>query len=147
MELNTLLWASIFSAFFAQFLKMFTVLLREKRFSFTPLFQSGGMPSSHSAFVVCLSTSIGLVDGWASSTFAIATTFALIVMYDATGVRRAAGLQARVLNKMLEELDQLRTIQDKRLKELLGHTPREVLAGAILGLVIAFCFHQPWPGL
>jgi acid phosphatase family membrane protein YuiD len=143
--MNEILGASLFSMLFAQFLKLFTFLLQQRRLNLMRFVESGGMPSSHTAFVMCLSTSIGMIDGWSSSTFAIAVTFSLIVMYDATGVRRAAGLQARVLNQMIDELGKGHMIQDKRLKELLGHTPREVLAGAILGIAVAWIFNTPLP--
>ncbi|PIQ26006.1 divergent PAP2 family protein [bacterium (Candidatus Blackallbacteria) CG17_big_fil_post_rev_8_21_14_2_50_48_46] len=143
--MSEILGASLFAMLFAQFLKLFTSLLQNRKLNLMRFVESGGMPSSHTAFVVCLSCSIGIVDGWQSSTFAIAVTFALIVMYDATGVRRAAGLQARVLNQIIDELEKGHMIQDKRLKELLGHTPKEVLAGAVLGLLVAFVFNTPVP--
>jgi uncharacterized protein len=143
--MNEILGASLFAMLFAQFIKMFTHLIHDKRLNLMRFVESGGMPSSHTSFVVCLSTSIGLVDGWHSSTFAIAVTFALIVMYDATGVRRAAGLQARVLNQMIDELGKGHMVQDKRLKELLGHTPKEVLGGALLGIGVALAFNTPLP--
>ena len=101
---------------------------------------SGGMPSSHSALVVSMATSIGYANGFNSSIFALSATVALIVMYDAAGVRRAAGKQAAVLNEIVEELQAHRGIREEKLKELLGHTPIEVIAGAALGILIAFIF-------
>lgn len=95
------------------------------------------MPSSHSAFVTSLATGIGLYEGFDSTMFALATVFALIVMYDASGVRRAAGKQARVLNAIIEDLNR-RELHPERLKELLGHTPFEVVVGALLGILMAF---------
>ena len=94
------------------------------------------MPSSHSAFVTSLATGVGLTEGFDSTLFALAAVFALIVMYDAAGVRRAAGKQARVLNAIIEDLNR-RELHPERLRELLGHTPVEVLAGALLGILIA----------
>lgn len=94
------------------------------------------MPSSHSAFVTSLGTAIGLTEGFHSTLFALSAAFALIVMYDASGVRRAAGKQAKVLNTIIEDL-RMRELHPERLRELLGHTPFEVLIGAILGIVIA----------
>ncbi|HEY9766497.1 MAG TPA: divergent PAP2 family protein, partial [Chroococcales cyanobacterium] len=96
------------------------------------------MPSSHTALVSGLATSIGLREGFGSSSFDIALTFALIVMYDAAGVRQAAGKQAKVLNKMLFELKNSLSFREDHLKELLGHTPREVIAGAFLGIAVSF---------
>ena len=95
------------------------------------------MPSSHSSFVTCLSTLVGLERGFSSTDFAIVTVFALIIMYDASGVRRAVGKQATIINQMLEDLHHKKHIEQKRLKELIGHTPKEVLFGAILGIVTA----------
>lgn len=94
------------------------------------------MPSSHSAFVTSLATGVGLVEGSDSTLFALAAVFALIVMYDAAGVRRAAGKQARVLNAIIEDLNR-RELHPERLRELLGHTPVEVVAGALLGVLVA----------
>lgn len=139
--MNTILTGSIFAMLMAQFLKLFTHLIQEKKLNLARFVGSGGMPSSHTAFVVCLSVSIGLVEGWDSSVFAVAVTFAMIVMYDATGVRRAAGMQAKILNQIIDELDSEHIIREQRLKELLGHTPKEVLGGAFLGVLIAALFH------
>ena len=96
------------------------------------------MPSSHSAFSVALAMGVGFSEGFSGYAFAICTCFALVVMYDAAGVRRSAGQQARILNKIVEEWEQHNFQNtDKKLKELLGHTPFEVIAGAILGIVIS----------
>jgi uncharacterized protein len=98
---------------------------------------AGGMPSSHSALVVCLTTIIGRLQGVQSPLFALAVIFSTVVMYDATGVRRAAGQQAMILNRLLDDLFIAhRGIPQERLRELLGHTPIEVIAGAVLGVVI-----------
>ncbi len=97
----------------------------------------GGMPSSHSALVVALTTAIGRVEGVASSTFALALVFSGVVMYDAAGVRRAAGRTAAALNQLIDDLVTHRDLHpQERLLELLGHTPIEVLAGAALGLAV-----------
>jgi acid phosphatase family membrane protein YuiD len=110
--------------------------------NFRYLVTSGGMPSSHSSLVVCLAASTGLVDGWGATSFAIAVVLAMVVMYDAAGVRQAAGKQARVLNKIMDDWarSQSLSISEERLKELLGHTPRQVVMGALLGIFIAFAF-------
>ena len=102
----------------------------------------GGMPSSHSATVAGLATAVGLREGVRSTPFAIALAFALVVMYDAAGVRRAAMTQARILNQIVDELFQGHPISETRLRELLGHTPVEVFVGAILGIAIAIFYIQ-----
>ena len=107
------------------------------RLSVRRLATAGGMPSSHSALVVCLTTIIGRLQGVQSPLFAMALIFSTVVMYDATGVRRAAGQQAMILNRLLDDLFIAhRGIPQERLRELLGHTPIEVIAGAVLGIVI-----------
>lgn len=131
---NHILWISIFACFLAQFIKVFTG--KEKVIDFSRLFMSGGMPSSHSSFVTSLSTQVGLYRGFDSVEFAISMVFALIVMYDASGVRRAVGKQAAILNKIVEDLQKKKHIEHETLKELVGHTPKEVIFGAILGIVV-----------
>lgn len=126
---------SIIACFLAQLIKVFTG--KEKRFDIKRITTSGGMPSSHTSFVTSLATVVGLVDGFNSTNFAISVVFAMIVMYDAAGVRRAVGKQAAILNQMLEDLQHGKTIQNEKLKELIGHTPFEVLGGAILGIIVA----------
>lgn len=132
---NKVLWISIFACFLAQFLKIFTG--KNKRIELSRIFTSGGMPSSHSSFVTSLATLVGLERGFSSTDFAIVTVFALIIMYDASGVRRAVGKQATIINQMLDDLHNKKHIEQKRLKELIGHTPKEVLFGAILGIITA----------
>jgi acid phosphatase family membrane protein YuiD len=102
------------------------------------LIAAGGMPSSHSALVTGVSVGIGLQEGFGSPLFAIAGIVAMIVIYDATGVRRHAGDHARVLNLMIDELLTGHPLAEKELKEVLGHTPREVIGGVVLGLVMAY---------
>jgi len=98
----------------------------------------GGMPSSHSTLVAALATSVGLVEGFNSAAFAICAALSLIVMYDASGIRRAAGKQAEMINAIVEAWDENDPlVKEIKLKELLGHTPVEVVAGAILGIIIA----------
>lgn len=135
---NHILRVSILAWFIAQVLKVIITLLKEKRMDFTRFIGSGGMPSSHSAFVVSLATSVGLKHGWDSTYFAISAVFTLIVMYDAAGVRRATGKQAVVLNKIINEIHQYKEIKQERLKELIGHTPIEVFTGALLGALISY---------
>lgn len=135
---NSIFWTAILSWFIAQTLKVIFVFIWNKRLDFKRLIGSGGMPSSHSSFVVALAMSVGFTEGFASTFFAISFAIAIVIMYDASGVRRAAGQQAKLLNRMVEEWehgDFSRT--DKKLKELLGHTPIEVFAGALLGIIIS----------
>lgn len=124
----------------AQVLKVILTLMREKRLDFTRFVGSGGMPSSHSSFSMALTTSIGKMHGWDSSIFAISLSFSLIVMYDAAGVRRAAGQQARILNKIIYDFQKNKKVKEERLKELLGHTPKQVIMGALLGIIISNLF-------
>ena len=122
----------------AQLLKTVVSIVTERRLNFVSLMASGGMPSSHSATVCALAISIGLTQGFRSPLFAIAFLFAYTVMYDAAGVRRETGEQAKILNKILVDLAEGNTDEmPKELKELVGHTPLQVFAGAVLGIVIA----------
>jgi len=101
------------------------------------LFSTGGMPSSHSAIAVALAVSIGLYEGFDTTLFAVSAVVALVVMHDAQGIRRAAGMQAQAINFLFSKLEAQGIKFDQKLKELLGHRPIEVMAGAILGLVVA----------
>ncbi len=120
----------------AQFSKLLIILLRERRLDLQNFMSAGGMPSSHSAVVVALATRVGVNDGVTSTTFAIAAIFASVVLYDAAGIRRAVSIQARILNRMLEEVIEYQRLNEKRLLELLGHTPFEVFVGSLLGLLL-----------
>lgn len=136
--MNKILFLSITSLFLAQFIKIFTI----KPYSIANIIGSGGFPSSHSSFVATLTTLIGLKYGFKSDLFSIVLIFSLIVTYDASGVRRAVGEQANVLNKLIEHLN-VKNIERKPellkedLKELIGHTPFEVFSGVFLGILIA----------
>lgn len=134
---NEVLQVALLAWLVAQVAKTLFYWVKEGYFSFERLVGSGGMPSSHSALVIALLTGVGLRTGWSSTATAITFVFAVIVMYDAAGVRRSAGKQARVLNKIVHELAANKPIREERLKELLGHTPFEVIVGAILGAAIA----------
>ena len=131
---NRILLISIFSCFLAQFIKIFTG--KEKRIDFKRIIISGGMHSSHSSFVTSLAMLVGFDKGFASTEFAITAVFAIIVMYDASGVRRAVGKQAEILNQIVDDFFHGKFDQHKKLKELVGHTPKEVLFGALLGIII-----------
>ncbi len=136
---NLPLWSAIVATFVAQVLKVGLVLITERRWAPERLLDTGGMPSSHTASVAALATSVGVLYGWGSPTFALALVFGSIVMYDATGIRRAAGQQAEAINELVRELGHLfdARFQPKALKTLLGHTYPQVLAGAIIGVVTA----------
>lgn len=136
---NLPLWSALIATVAAQFLKVTLILLLERRWAPERLLDTGGMPSSHTASVAALATSVGLLYGWGSPTFAIATVFGSIVMYDATGIRRAAGQQAEAINELVKELAHLfdPRYQPRALKTLLGHTYPQVAAGALLGIVTA----------
>lgn len=121
----------------AQILKVLIGVVREKRFNFKWFLSSGGMPSSHVALSMSLTTCMGLHYGFDSGLFAMSLGFACITMFDAQGVRRHSGQQAEALNKILEDLYAHKGLQEERLKELLGHSPVEVFAGGTLGILIA----------
>jgi acid phosphatase family membrane protein YuiD len=130
------LLAPILAWAIAQAAKVTLTSVRERRLNLRVLAQTGGMPSSHSAIVMGLTTAVGKYAGLSSASFAIALIFTFVVLYDAAGLRRAAGRQAEVLNRLVEDLVHMRGVQEARLRELLGHTPTEVLVGALIGLVV-----------
>ena len=121
----------------SQGIKMVLGAVGLRRFDFRWLIGTGGMPSTHAAGVTALSAAIGFQSGFDSPLFAVSVAFTVITLFDAQGVRRWSGRQAQVLNKMMEDMYFKRRIQEQRLKELLGHTPIEVLAGVGVGLATA----------
>ena len=130
------LYIAVLCGFLVQTLKFVTSSIREKRFNFRRLVETGGMPSSHSAGVAALSTAVGLRAGFGSVLFAVTVYFSLIVMYDAAGLRRAAGRQATLLNRLIDShYRHDKRLVEIKLLELLGHTPLEVLAGAVAGVL------------
>lgn len=129
-----LVWACV------QTFKVITDLIINKKFNFKRLMGAGGMPSSHSAVVTTLATLIGKEYGFDSGIFAISAIFAVIVMYDAAGVRRAAGKQASLLNKIIETPGLGVAVVSEKLVEVLGHTPLQVFVGAIIGIIIGLIF-------
>lgn len=137
---NRILGVTLLSWFVAQALKVIFGIFREHRFNFQWFVGTGGMPSSHAAGVASLATSVGCVSGFDSAVFAVTSVVALIIMFDAQGVRRASGNQAEVLNKIIDDIYLNRGIQEDRLKELLGHTPVEVVMGAFLGIFLSLLF-------
>jgi uncharacterized protein len=138
---NRILLVAVAACLIAQVLKLIIDLIQNGKVSAKVLTTTGGMPSAHSALVTALAAGVGENLGWKSAEFAIATIFAIVVMYDAAGVRQAAGKQARILNQMMDELfSEDHKFNEEKLKELLGHTPVQVIAGAVLGIGISWLF-------
>ncbi len=138
---NQILLCAMTSWFIAQALKVPIYYLVERQLNWRRWIGSGGMPSSHSALVVSLTAMVGARMGFDSAVFAISFALAIIVMYDAAGVRRETGTQAVVINKILHDmLVDGKRITEEELKELIGHTPLEVFAGALLGLIVTAVF-------
>lgn len=125
----------------AQLFKFFFGWILTRRLDFRRLVGTGGMPSSHAASVTALTVGVGIETGWHSPLFGAVAFFSLVIMYDATGIRRAAGRQAEILNRMLVELKDYHKLEAVRLRELLGHTPMEVFIGAAYGAFIALALH------
>lgn len=140
---NELLWPAFVAATAAQLIKVAThVATTGWRGAWSRLFETGGMPSSHSAGVTALALSAGLRAGWASPLFAVAAVFAYIVIYDALGVRRAAGMHAALLNELVAQLRHLldEGFEPRTLRTLLGHSSPQVFAGVALGVAVALLF-------
>jgi acid phosphatase family membrane protein YuiD len=133
---NRVLLAAFVAWAIAQISKTLYELVRYRKLRFNRLVSSGGMPSSHSALVTGLATATGRVAGVDSIFFAITFILACIVMYDAAGVRRAVSIQARILNQMIDEAFQGKPFAEKRLRELIGHTPTQVIVGGLLGVAV-----------
>ncbi len=138
------LCAGLSAAILAQILKVLLYILVNKKIDFKIITTTGGMPSSHSAGVIGLTTAVGLINGFDSVIFAVSLGFSMVVMYDAAGVRRAAGKTAATLNRLVKDFTENTEIGHpyELLKELLGHTPKEVICGAILGCFVAFALHN-----
>jgi len=133
---------TVLCSFIAQSVKIVGKLFTTGKLDLRMMAQTGGMPSSHSCCTMGMAVSVGLIEGFNSVSFAIALCLAMIVMYDAAGVRRTVGLQAKVLNEMMEELfSEHPHLSSERIKEFLGHTPFEVLVGAALGSILAYAFN------
>lgn len=143
--LNTgyeVLFIGLSGAFIAQVLKFLLHLVVKKKVDFKQFTTTGGMPSSHSAGVVGIATTVGIISGFSSIIFSVAMGYALVVMYDAAGLRRASGKMAACLNRIMDDFykHDVQSVGGK-LKELLGHTPVEVFAGAALGVLYSFYIH------
>lgn len=138
-------WSSFVGWTLAQVIKMTTGFVKTGQIDFRYLLSTGGMPSAHSAMVCGLSTSIGLTEGFDSPAAMLSAGFAAITMFDAAGVRRAAGYQAKIMNLMIQELFQEHKLRHTHLKELLGHTRKEVFAGMAVGIAVAVLMVYCWP--
>lgn len=134
---NSVFLSTFFGWLSAQTIKIIINSIKEKRFDFRWLVGTGGMPSAHAAGVMSLATAVGIQEGFGSTIFIITLIIAMVIAFDAQGVRRATGRQAVILNKILDDIYWRRKIQEEELKELIGHTPFEVLVGSIIGIVTA----------
>ncbi len=137
---NKFIYVPLLTWFGIQLFKVIWDLVTTKKFNFKRILGAGGMPSSHSAVVVSLATLIGRENGFGSSIFALSVIFAFVVMYDAAGVRRAAGKQAKLLNKLIETPGLTGVQVSEKLVEVLGHTPFQVFVGAIIGIIVGCIF-------
>jgi acid phosphatase family membrane protein YuiD len=148
MQLHYDFWSFVYSPvfvtsfiawFLAQFLKMFTCYPKEKRIIFSRIFNSSGMPSSHTSIIISATATTGLTYGYNNPLFVIALIVSMIVMYDAAGVRYETGKQATLLNFLIEEIEH-KEFHVEKLKELVGHKPIEVLGGAALGIAVSVVY-------
>lgn len=137
---NKYIYIPLLTWFFIQLFKVIWDLVENKKFNFKRILGAGGMPSSHSAVVMALATLVGKNVGFDSPVFALAVIFAFVVMYDAAGVRRAAGKQAKLLNKLVETPGLTGVQVTEKLVEVLGHTPLQVFVGAIIGIIVGCIF-------
>ena len=144
---NKVAISTFFAWFIAQAFKVLITYLSEKKFSLKGFFELGGMPSSHSAGVIALTTSVAFRDGTASTIFVVSLMFTIVVICDAMGVRRSTGQQAEILNQIMDDFYKHHTIQPEKLKELIGHTPLQVMAGIILGFIVSLSFQWYWAAL
>ena len=133
---NKYLYVPLLLWFCIQVFKVICDLVKTKKFNFKRIMGAGGMPSSHTAVVTSLAMLVGKSEGFDSAMFAVALVFAMVVMYDAAGVRRAAGKQAHLLNKIIETPGLTGVDVQERLVEVLGHTPLQVIVGAIIGITV-----------
>ena len=134
---NKIIVVTFLGWFVAQSIKVVTGVIRQKKFDFRWFVGTGGMPSSHVAGVAALATAVGLNFGFDSSLFAVTVVFTIVVMFDAQGVRQATGKQAEILNMIMEDVYLKKHVEESKLKELIGHTPVQVLAGAFVGILVA----------
>lgn len=138
-------WIALLCGFAIQAYKGFAAFFRTGRWNLKRFVETGGMPSSHSGSVAALSTAVGLQEGFATALFAVTCYFSLVVMYDAAGLRRAAGQHAAVLNDLIDRHFEHPERETQKLMELLGHTPFEVLVGGLLGIATAITWDRIHP--
>lgn len=141
---NQVLFVGLISWFFGQFLKVPMEYLINRRINWGLWFSSGGMPSTHSSLMVSVTLSTGLNYGFDSAIFAVAFAMTMIVVYDASGVRRQAGIHAQKINQLFEEFLHGEPIEIEKLKEVLGHTPAQVVVGVLLGIAVALTVWYIW---
>lgn len=141
---NPVLFIGLFTWGLAQFLKVPIEYILHRRLNWGLWFSSGGMPSSHSALVTSVMLAVGIFEGFNTSVFALSVALAMIVIYDAAGVRREAGRHAEKINVLINEFFSGQPISDKQLKEVIGHTPAQVLAGILMGVAIPLLFYWSW---
>ncbi len=139
---NRTVWVPVLIWFAVQLWKLLSPLIFHRKLDLSLLWATGGMPSSHSALVVALAITVGVETGFDSPLFAVSAVLAMIVMYDAAGVRQAAGKQAQKINRIVEELLAGHPLNEERLRELLGHTPLQVAVGALVGFVGALLLNR-----
>ncbi|HNR46775.1 MAG TPA: divergent PAP2 family protein [Anaerolineaceae bacterium] len=142
---NRIFIAALLGWFVAQLIKVPIEYVRHRRLNWGLWFSAGGMPSSHSSLITSTMLAIGLYEGFGTPVFALAFAIAMIIIYDAAGVRREAGRHAQKINALIEELLAGHPISEKRLKEVLGHTPPEVIGGIVLGVILAVGLWLLWP--
>ncbi len=141
---NHTLISALIAGTIAQILKVLICYLLEHTWNWSLLLQAGGMPSSHSALVAGAAESIGLIYGFGSPIFTVAFVVAMVVIYDATGIRRQAGMHAAIINRMITDLATGHPLKEEQLREVLGHTPFEAFTGTILGIVMAYLLWLLW---
>jgi len=141
---NKAIWVPLAAWFAAQLLKVLIYYIRNKKVNWAYMVSQGGMPSSHTAVMTALATTVGVLYGLDSAFFAISVIVAFIVMYDAAGVRRTVGYQSAMVNKMLDELFKDNKEFSQRLQEIIGHSKWEVFVGALLGIAFGLIFTLPW---
>jgi acid phosphatase family membrane protein YuiD len=142
---NSVLMTAIVAWLIGQFLKLPGYYILHRKWKWGVILSPGGLPSSHSSLITATTLSIGLYHGFNNPLFGLAIAISMIVIYDATGVRRQAGLHARVINEIMEEIFAGRPVPEKQLREVLGHTPIEAIAGILLGILIALVYWLLFP--
>jgi acid phosphatase family membrane protein YuiD len=142
---NSVLIAALIAWAIAQTVKLPLEYIRDRRWDWSLLLRAGGMPSSHSALVTAVAHGIGLTEGFTSPLFALGVAMAMIVIYDATGIRRQAGRHAEIINALVQDLFEGHALRQEQLREVLGHSPMEAFVGMVLGLVVAQTVISFWP--